>query len=257
LRVESRRDEQTVRIDQTSKSRLNLFSATYYRKEGKMAIKCILTVFLLGCVHLSTQNRCTSKSLENSVMDWKDLQSNCQTELQNQIQMELEASIHYLAMSAHFSHSKTHRPGVAKFFLDSAIEERSHAKKLIEYLLMRGGDLTASTISTIAQRTTEWESLETALAVALQLEYKVTASIKRIIKICGAESNDSKDNAATAKNADKQENDYHAVDYLTGEFLKEQHEGTRQIAGHLATLKKMTAQYGNFAELMFDKSLSA
>ena len=46
------------------------------------------------------------------------------------------------------------------------------------------------------------------------------------------------------------------MDYLTGEFLKEQHEGTRQIAGHLATLKKMSAQYGSFAEIMFDKSLS-
>lgn len=36
------------------------------------------------------------------------------------------------------------RPGFAKFFLDSASEERQHSLKLIEYLLMRG-ELTTHT----------------------------------------------------------------------------------------------------------------
>jgi ferritin len=56
-----------------------------------------------------------------------------------------------LSQGAFYSNAKTHRPAVAKFFLDSAIEERGHAKKLIEYLLMRGGDLTNITIGTIVK----------------------------------------------------------------------------------------------------------
>lgn len=224
-----------------------------------MAAKFLLTFVLLACLQLSTavSDRCTSsQDTLASIKEWKDLQEDCQTKLQNQIQMELEASITYLTMSAYYSNAKTHRPAVAKFFLDSAIEERGHAKKLIEYLLMRGGDIKNTTIGTITQRTSEWPNLETALNAALELEYAVTQSIKGIIKVCGAE--EAEDTAATKKAMKrKQENDYHAVDYLTGDFLTEQHEGIRHIAGHLATLKKMTGLYGNFAELMFDKSLSA
>jgi len=39
---------------------------------------------------------------------------------------------------AHFSRDIVNRPGFAKLFFESASEEREHAIKLIEYLLMRG-----------------------------------------------------------------------------------------------------------------------
>lgn len=39
---------------------------------------------------------------------------------------------------AHFSQDTVNRPGFASFFFDSASEEREHAIKIIEYLLMRG-----------------------------------------------------------------------------------------------------------------------
>lgn len=39
---------------------------------------------------------------------------------------------------SHFLQDKVNRPGFAKFFLESASEERQHALKLMEYLLMRG-----------------------------------------------------------------------------------------------------------------------
>lgn len=39
---------------------------------------------------------------------------------------------------AHFSKDTVNRPGFAKLFFDSATEEREHASKLLEYLLMRG-----------------------------------------------------------------------------------------------------------------------
>jgi ferritin heavy chain len=46
---------------------------------------------------------------------------------------------------------------------------------------------------------------------------------------------------------------------LTGEFLEEQHKGTRDLAGKLATLSKMTKSVGtdkyHLAEFLFDKKL--
>lgn len=61
----------------------------------------------------------------------------CISEVRRQIQAEINASIQYLAMGAFFSQDTINRPGFAKFFFHSASEEREHATKLIEYLLMR------------------------------------------------------------------------------------------------------------------------
>lgn len=63
--------------------------------------------------------------------------SNCISEVRRQIQAEINASIKYLAMGAHFAKDTVNRPGFAEFFFKSASEEREHATKLIEYLLMR------------------------------------------------------------------------------------------------------------------------
>lgn len=89
----------------------------------------------------------------------------CQDNLRGQIQKEIDASINYLAMvsyweirnistfsriypvlcfvfffsqGAYFSQDRVNRPGFAKFFFHAASEEREHAYKLIQYLLMRG-----------------------------------------------------------------------------------------------------------------------
>lgn len=62
----------------------------------------------------------------------------CISEMKRQIKMEIEASMTYLAMGAHFSQDTVNREGFAKFFFNSAAEEREHGTKLIEYLLMRG-----------------------------------------------------------------------------------------------------------------------
>lgn len=61
----------------------------------------------------------------------------CIGEVRRQIQAEINASMKYLAMAAHFSQDTVNRPGFAEFFFKSASEEREHATKLIEYLLMR------------------------------------------------------------------------------------------------------------------------
>lgn len=57
----------------------------------------------------------------------------------DQVEIELTASMTYLAMAAHFSKDEINRPGFAEYFFKSASEEREHAIKIMDYLLMRGG----------------------------------------------------------------------------------------------------------------------
>lgn len=47
---------------------------------------------------------------------------------------------------AHFTTDRHYRPGVATFFLEGANEERSHAKALMDYILMRGLSVKSSAI---------------------------------------------------------------------------------------------------------------
>jgi ferritin heavy chain len=208
-----------------------------------MKLIILSVVLLAAAVKSSTQDMCTAKGTE-AIPTWTDIESSCYASIQNQIQEEFTASITYLAMGAYFSRDASYRPGLAKFFLDSAIEEREHAKKLIGYLHMRGGSIGSTSIKTIEPKigTGSWDSMKDALQVALNLERGVTTNIKKIIATC------------EGVNADKHGiNDYHAVDYLTGEFLQEQYEGMRKISGHLVTMTRMYEQYGNLGEIIFDK----
>ena len=70
--------------------------------------------------------------------NWISMGHSCIGKMRDQINKEVFASIQYLALGAHFSRDVINRPGFAKFFFDSASEEREHAKMLIDYLLTRG-----------------------------------------------------------------------------------------------------------------------
>ncbi|XP_072943217.1 ferritin heavy chain [Epargyreus clarus] len=179
--------------------------------------------------------------------EWITMTSGCLRSVRLQIQMEVGASIQYLAMGAHFSKDGINRPGFAKLFFDASSEEREHAMKLIEYLLMRG-ELTTNITSLITIRAPEsksWDSGQQALEHALKMETAVTKSIRNVIVNC------EHDREAT----EKTNNDYHLVDYLTGEFLEEQYKGQRDLAGKASTLKKMMDRHGALGEFIFDKKL--
>ncbi|KAG6460285.1 hypothetical protein O3G_MSEX011867 [Manduca sexta] len=114
--------------------------------------------------------------------------------------------------------------------------------KLIEYLLMRGeltNDVT-SLIQVRAPQRNKWEGGVDALEHALKMESDVTKSIRTVIKAC---------------EDDPEFNDYHLVDYLTGEFLEEQYKGQRDLAGKASTLKKMLDRNSALGEFIFDKKL--
>lgn len=173
--------------------------------------------------------------------------------MEAQVKIEMSAAMKYLAMGAHFARDTINRPGFSKFFFESASEEREHAIKFIEYLLMRG-QLTNSvsklleyplTINNTDPLHQEWENGEKALAEALELETRVTRSIRNIIITCENPEPSSQTSF----------NDYHLVDYLTGEFLEEQYKGQRDLAGKISTLGKMMQTHGALGEFLFDKKL--
>jgi len=224
---------------------------------------------LLGCVPSSfTQNHCSSKQFPEKPFWPDDLELACHEKIQSQVQMELQASLTYLMMSAHFSHYESHRPGIAKYFLENSLEERTHAKKLIQYLQMRGGNVAAASVSSLVPERFNLSTVEGSLEMAIQMEKSVTTSIKKIIGVCGAEpqmqhgmsahtesETVAKSFKMESKAAPKQsQNDYHAVDFFTGEFLTEQYEGLKKAVQHLTNLRRMR-NFGNFAEIIFDKTL--
>nr|AAD50238.1 secreted ferritin S subunit precursor [Calpodes ethlius]AAD50239.1 secreted ferritin S subunit precursor [Calpodes ethlius] len=210
----------------------------------KSFLLTLLTTLALSASTFGTQCNVNPVTIPT---DWITMTSGCRTSVRHQIQMEVAASLQYLAMGAHFSRDGINRPGFAKLFFDASSEERGHALKLIEYLLMRG-ELTSNISSLITIRPPErksWESGQEALEHALRMETAVTKSIKNVIVNC------EHDREANGRD----DNDYHLVDYLTGEFLDEQYKGQRDLAGKAATLKKMMDRHSALGEFIFDKRL--
>ncbi|EEB12465.1 secreted ferritin S subunit precursor, putative [Pediculus humanus corporis] len=178
--------------------------------------------------------------------DWITMVDPCTKKMTEQIQEELTAAMTYLAMGAHFSKDTINRPGIAEYFFKSASEEREHAIKLIDYLLMRG-ELTHDIKNLIKDPMpdrTHWENGHGAFKHALSLENHVTNKIRDIIITCETP-------------VSPPFNDYHLVDYLTGEYLDEQHKGQRELAGMISILGKMLDHHGTIGEFLFDKKLSS
>lgn len=174
--------------------------------------------------------------------EWLDMSRGCIGEVRRQIQAEIDASMQYLAMGAHFAKDTVNRPGFSEFFFKAAGEEREHATKLIDYLLMRGQmtDDVSNLITVNVPQKLSWDTGVAALKDALRTEASVTKSIRKVIEKC---------------EDDNSNNDYHLVDYLTGDFLEEQYHGQRDLAGKISTLDKLMATQGPLGEFLFDKKL--
>ncbi|XP_050302171.1 ferritin subunit [Anthonomus grandis grandis] len=206
-----------------------------------MKVLGIVALFMVLGAHGDLQ--CEHRA-PNVPKEWIDMQTSCVSAVRSHVMEELRAAMQYMAMGAHFSRDQINRPGFANLFFKAASEEREHAIKLIEYLLMRG-ELTSEVSNMITRNmspnVTNWASGASALKDALMLEASVTKKIRNLIKVC-------EDDPANF-------NDYHLVDYLTGDFLTEQYEGQRDLAGKLSSLEKLMNKHGALGEFLFDKKL--
>merc|ERR1712072_731733 len=130
--------------------------------------------------------------------------------------MEFYASFVYLSMSSWFNRTEQALPGFAKFFSDSADEERQHGITLMEYQAKRGGKVV---FQDIAKPTSmEWGTPLEALQAALELEKTVNQSLLDMHKAA--------------------DGDAHLCDFLEANFLDEQVDAIKEISTWITKLKR-------------------
>jgi len=169
-------------------------------------------------------------------------QDSCIRALEDQVRIEFEASLQYILMAAHFDQDTVNLPNVAKLFWTHADEERAHAIQFIQYLRMRGAennDFFGGYPLAPREKTYDWPSVDDALDLALKMEKDVTARMKLMIDVCSEMGQD----------------DPHAEDWLAGEWLEEQLQGQRHLAGLINTFNNFKRGHEELAEWLFDQEL--
>lgn len=98
--------------------------------------------------------------------------------LNGQINKELYSGYLYLAMSGHCSERGI--PGAAHWFMSQGQEEMTHAMKMYDYVLQKGGSVT---LLPIDAPPAEFGSLLEIYQVVLEHEEGVTASVNDLMEI--------------------------------------------------------------------------
>nr|UTH39183.1 ferritin 2 [Hyalomma rufipes] len=153
------------------------------------------------------------------------LHDRCRVGLQEQINLELHASLVYMQMAAHLANNKVARGGFARFFSDQSSEEREHAQKLIDYVNLRGG--TVSGVHVDMPPTATWMSVLDALQAALALEHRVTNRLHELHRLAA-------------------DDDPQMADFLEQEFLAEQVKSIDQLQRLITQLQNMDTGLGEF-----------
>lgn len=111
-----------------------------------------------------------------------------QEAVNEQINAELFSAYLYLSMSAYFESIK--RPGMAHWMRLQCAEEESHAMKLFEHVVERGGRVALKAIDTPQA---EWASPLAAFEAAYAHEQKVTGLINDLVKLARKEKDTAAD----------------------------------------------------------------
>src|SRR5258707_3796123 len=98
--------------------------------------------------------------------------------LNQQIGNEFLASLQYVAIAAHFDRESL--PELAAHFYLQAEEERSHAMRMVKFVVDAGG---AVEIPSIAKAQAGFGSPEEAVKIALDHELEVTHQINQLVDL--------------------------------------------------------------------------
>ena len=154
-----------------------------------------------------------------------------QKAINDQIKNELDSAYLYLAMSAYFEGA--HLPGGARWMRLQSREETSHAMKLFDYVLERGGRVV---LQAIEQPPATFASMLDVFQQALVHERKVTGMIHRLYDLA------------------TNERDY-ATQVMLQWFVQEQVEEEKSAGDIVEQLKMIGDQPA--ALLFFDRQLGA
>ena len=140
--------------------------------------------------------------------------SECETAVNNQINLEYYASYCYHYLFTYFDRNNVGLKNIAKFFDKCSHEERDHAHKLIEYQNKRGGSVQLKSINNpdidLSNFNRENDIL-LALRIAYELEVKVYNSLLELHRI-GDNSGDPQ-----------------FTDFIEGEYLEEQVDAMSEL----------------------------
>jgi ferritin len=95
-----------------------------------------------------------------------------------QVGSELGASNQYIKIASYFDSEQL--PELSMFFFRQSDEERTHAMKFVHYILEAGGEVD---IPAIEGTTTEIDSAESAVKLALDWELEVTRQINALMDL--------------------------------------------------------------------------
>nr|P29036.2 RecName: Full=Ferritin-1, chloroplastic; AltName: Full=ZmFer1; Flags: Precursor [Zea mays] len=163
----------------------------------------------------------------------------CEAALNEQINVEYNASYAYHSLFAYFDRDNVALKGFAKFFKESSDEEREHAEKLMEYQNKRGGRVRLQSIVTPL---TEFDHPEKgdalyAMELALALEKLVNEKLHNLHGV------------ATRCN------DPQLTDFIESEFLEEQGEAINKISKYVAQLRRVGKGHGvwHFDQMLLEE----
>jgi len=152
-----------------------------------------------------------------------------QDAINEQINAELNSAYLYLAMSAYCSAANW--TGSARWMRVQSQEELSHAIKLFDYIIDRGG---RATLKPLSQPPTDFKSLHAVFQQILEHEQGVTKKIHKLYEMA------------------VKENDY-ATQVMLQWFITEQVEEEKTVGEILAQLKMIGEQ--STALFMLDRHL--
>ena len=106
------------------------------------------------------------------------ISKNINKALNEQITNELNSAYSYLAMSAHFAARNLN--GFAHWFRVQYDEERTHALRIFDHILDRGGEVS---LSVAMEPQHSWDSPTGAFAAALAEERRIAKSIDELMEL--------------------------------------------------------------------------
>lgn len=152
----------------------------------------------------------------------------CEAAINEQINVEYNASYVYHALFAYFDRDYVALKGLAKFFKESSEDEREHAEKLMEYQNIRGGRVK---LHSILMPLSEFDHVEKgdalyAMELALSLEKLTNEKLLDLHSV-----------------ADRN-NDPQMAEFIEREFLSEQVEDIKMIGEYVAQLRRVGKGHG-------------
>ncbi|XP_060531323.1 ferritin-like isoform X2 [Cylas formicarius] len=135
-------------------------------------------------------------------------------------------------MACYYGKTEVSLPGCQGFFMTMHRHEHEHGITLMNYILMRGGTVRVPNISVDSQ---SWNDVRKALGAALELECYVKEKLTEVVGIA------------------ERHKDFHLVEFISQDFLREQNESICTLARLLARSKSMIDT--SVGEYLFDRLL--